>query len=149
MSCHFMSCSGGGAVRPRGPVAQTFARLKDEGVVMHDMPAPPMPPWAHPFHKATFAKLYVWNASLALGRRLIFLDTDLLLLRNIDHLSAVSRTPAFVMRADRELLNLGLFVVEVHSRAELNAFWRGLSKGVRALSHSNPHCAVSPPTDHS
>ena len=93
---------------------------------------PTVPTWASKMHQATFAKLSVMNASLQLGRRLIYLDTDMLLLRNIDHL-AKSLPPdalAFTFRADHELVNSGIMSFHVSSQSRLDAAWRLIARAI-------------------
>ena len=70
-------------------------RQQLEGVVLHRMPYPNIPAWASTYHRASFAKLSAFNASL-----FIYLDTDMLPLRNLDHLAHLRHTPALVFRSD-------------------------------------------------
>jgi hypothetical protein len=118
--------------RALGDVGRILSHLEQQGVGIHSVPMPvAVPRWASPEKRSTFAKLSVLNASLALRRRLIFLDTDLLLLRNLDHLASTTAVPAplaFVTRANSELINTGLFVVDVRSRRQLESYWAILQR---------------------
>jgi hypothetical protein len=72
-----------------------------------------LPPWANPFHTASFSKLLV--LSLTQYSKIIVLDQDLVVLRNIDHLAHVP-APAFVYRykvppCSRLEMNSGLMVL--------------------------------------
>lgn len=72
-----------------------------------------LPPWANPFHMASFSKLLV--LSLIQYSKIIVLDQDLVVLRNIDHLAHVP-APAFVYRykippCSRLEMNSGLMVL--------------------------------------
>ena len=98
----------------RNDVLTAFAsRLKRAGIQFVPWMSLPVPPWANREHRSTFAKLAVVNASYALGKRLIYLDTDTFVLQNIDHLAQLPRNmPAFVMRPDLEVINTGLFSVQ-------------------------------------
>ena len=86
---------------------------------------PTVPAWASMMHQASFAKLSIINASFHLGLRLIYLDTDMLVLRNLDHLgsSLPPHALAFTFRADHELVNSGLMSVHIGSRRRLEAAW--------------------------
>ena len=57
-----------------------------------------VPSWASPFHYASFVKLAA--LSLTQFRRVILLDTDTVVLRNIDHLASAAavHAPAFAFR---------------------------------------------------
>ena len=56
--------------------------------------------------------------------RSIYIDTDVLLLHNLDHLAGLGRhEPAFVLRPDWELLNSGVFSLHA-SRRSFDTFWR-------------------------
>ena len=103
-----------------------LAALRRHGVLVHRMPSPPMPHWASWNHRSAFAKLLAFNMSRRLQRRLIYLDHDVLILGNIDHLcdAALVPTPAVVFRGDSELLNTGLMVLDVRSQRALDGFWR-------------------------
>jgi hypothetical protein len=125
--------------------------LRRQGVHVHLVPSSPIPRWASWNHRASFAKLFVFNMSLQLAVRLIYLDTDLVVLRNIDHLQRKSvRTPAVVFRGDTELLNTGLMVVEVRSQLELDQFWWQVRERFacrmdrRQVSLHEPGCHLSP-----
>ena len=96
-------------------------KLALAAVKLHPMPMPPVPAWAHRTHRLTFSKLLLWNASLAWGRVLIHLDTDMVVVRNIDALQHVP-TPAFVLRP-KEVVNSGLMVLNVRSARQLDGLW--------------------------
>ncbi|KAL1508030.1 hypothetical protein AB1Y20_007626 [Prymnesium parvum] len=98
------------------------ASFANENITTHRVGAAAPPPWAHRTHRATFSKLAVWNASFAWNQTLLYLDTDTLVLRNVDHLLAV-RTPAFVLR-QRETINSGVMVLRVRHAYELDDLWR-------------------------
>ena len=99
----------------------TVARIERERIVVHRWPAPRAPPWAHPVHRRSFAKLPLFNASVALGgTTIIYLDTDVVLLQSIDALAAAP-TPAFVFKK-KELLNSGVAVLHA-TAAERDALW--------------------------
>jgi hypothetical protein len=128
-----------------------LALLRRHGVHVHVVPQPPIPKWASWNHRSSFAKMVVFNMSLRLRSRLIYLDTDVLPMRNLDHLAQPSiRTPAVVFRGDAELLNTGLFVVDVRSQPELDEFWRlarerfACRMVARQFSAVEPMCYLSP-----
>lgn len=99
----------------------TVARIERERIVVHRWPTPRAPPWAHPVHRRSFAKLLLFNASVALGGvTIIYLDTDVVLLQSIDALAAAP-TPAFVFKK-KELLNSGVAVLHT-TAAERDALW--------------------------
>ena len=80
----------------------TVARIERERIVVHRWPAPRAPPWAHPVHRRSFAKLLLFNASVALGgTTIIYLDTDVVLLQSIDALAAAP-TPHAGLRLQKE-----------------------------------------------
>ena len=117
--------SGQNATEPGQLVNRTLTRLREEGVHFHTMPPPLVPTWASREHKSSFAKLSVANMSLMLRTRLIALDTDVLLLRSLDHLASrlPPETSAFVTRPDEELINSGVFTLHMASRRSLDLFW--------------------------
>ena len=90
------------------PAAITLERLRRQGVQLHVMSDPRIPQWVAHDHSSSFAKLAVMNASHAMGLRLIYLDTDVLLLRNLDGLADLPQgVPAFVTRPEFETINTG------------------------------------------
>jgi hypothetical protein len=115
--------------------------LQREGVALHAMPNPWVPAWSSGSHYSSFAKLHVFNASWSLRCKLIYLDTDLLILRNIDHLASVP-TPAVVFRGDVELLNTGVQVVHVRSQEQLDFFWRTAAARFNHRGEYHPRCMV-------
>jgi len=74
----------------------------------------------------SFAKLAAWNYSLAIHRRVIVLDVDMILLRNIDHLAEVplpdNQLACTLKVADRGC-NTGLFIVNLASAGILEGLW--------------------------
>ena len=117
---------------PRVPRTAEMELMERAGVTFHEMHQHHLPMWADPLHKASFAKLACMNVSYQLRSKVIFLDSDQLVLRNIDHLANVE-APAFVFRTDRELLNSGLMVLQVTSQQELDAFWHAFARGAARL----------------
>lgn len=119
--------------RNQSAVNGTIVRLLQQGVRFHTT-EPPVPAWASRMHQASFAKLALINASFQLGVRLVYLDTDVLLLRNIDHLASALPPHALgvTFRADHELVNSGVLSLHVSSRARLHAAWSLMAK---ALAH--------------
>ena len=108
---------------------EALRRQQLDGTVLHQMPFPNIPAWGSTYHRASFAKLSAFNASLLFGCRFIYLDTDVLPVRNLDHLADLPvDTPALVFRSDPELLNSGLMVVDVRAQAWLDRFWRGMGR---------------------
>ena len=97
----------------------TLQRVEREHIVAHRWPAPRAPAWANPVHRPSFAKLLLFNAST--GRTVIYLDTDVVLLQNIDDL-ATAPAPAFVFKK-KELLNSGVAIFR-STPAERDALWR-------------------------
>ena len=85
------------------------AQLAQLGVKTLDMPCTvPLPSWAAGFHTPTFQKI----AALCLTqfRKVLVLDNDVVLLRNIDHLLR-SPTPAFVYTPHARGINSGVAVL--------------------------------------
>tara|TARA_B100001094_G_scaffold103330_1_gene99610 strand:- start:109 stop:723 length:615 start_codon:yes stop_codon:yes gene_type:complete len=74
-------------------------------VATHDV-APP--PWAAPHHRGTFAKLAV--LSLTTFHKVVFLDNDCEVLRNIDHLAHLP-TPSMAFHAPDRGPNSGVMVL--------------------------------------
>lgn len=107
----------------------TLQRVEREHIVAHRWPAPRAPAWANPVHRPSFAKLLLFNAST--GRTVIYLDTDVVLLQNIDEL-ATAPAPAFVFKK-KELLNSGVAVFR-STAAERDALWRHF-RGMMAPSY--------------
>ena len=113
-------------------------RQQLEGVVLHRMPYPNIPAWASTYHRASFAKLSAFNASLLFDCRFIYLDTDMLPLRNLDHLAHLRHTPALVFRSDPELLNSGVMVIDVRTQDELDRFWHGMGRHLATRRRPKP-----------
>ena len=111
--------------RNQSVVNSTLMRLQRNLRLHASWNEPTVPAWASMMHQASFAKLSIINASFHLGLRLIYLDTDMLVLRNLDHLgsSLPPHALAFTFRADHELVNSGLMSVHIGSRRRLEAAW--------------------------
>ena len=111
--------------RNQSAVNSTLMRLQRNLRLHASWNEPTVPAWASVMHQASFAKLSIINASYHLGMRLIYLDTDMLVLRNLDHLgsSLPPHALAFTFRADHELVNSGLMSVHIGSRRRLEAAW--------------------------
>ena len=65
-----------------------------QGVAVIDVVDRPPPHWANPWHAATFTKLAALSYAAAQSAKLIVLDVDMVVLRNVDHLRAAP-APAF------------------------------------------------------
>ena len=94
------------------------AALERRGVRIQPMPPIKVPWWASPYHRSSFFKLHAFNFSFRTQHRVILLDTDVSVLRNIDHLSLLP-TPAMVTRP-RSIVNTGVMVLRVRLAAELD-----------------------------
>lgn len=73
------------------------------------------PSWAIEWHRSTFAKLLVLNLSRALEARVLFLDNDVIALRNVDHLQNIA-TDAICVKP-WEGLNSGVMVLDARTAA--------------------------------
>lgn len=66
------------------------------------------PKWAAPYHRGSFFKLAILR--LTMFEKVVFLDNDCQVIRNIDHL-ADAPTPSFVFHAPDFGLNSGVMVI--------------------------------------
>ena len=66
------------------------------------------PKWAAPYHRGSFSKLAILR--LTMFEKVVFLDNDCQVIRNIDHL-ADAPTPSFVFHAPDLGLNSGVMVI--------------------------------------
>ena len=71
------------------------------------------PSWATPYHNGSFAKLGILR--LTQFDKILFLDSDCQVVRNVDHLVTLP-TPAFAFHAPDKGLNSGVMVVSPDSK---------------------------------
>ena len=117
--------------------------LQGRGVRLHALPITPIPLWANPEHYSSFGKLHVWNLSLTLGRPLLYLDLDVLITRNVDHLLN-QPAPAVVFRADRYLINTGVMLIHPQTREHLDDLWSHFRQHFPRLTGQDPRRGGGP-----
>ena len=122
----------------------TQARLRKLGANILAVTNDFMPPiWAAPYHRGTFSKLAVLR--LTAFEKVIFLDNDCQVIRNIDHL-ADAPTPSFAFHAPDLGLNTGVMVISPDLQLAQQALDL-LKRQVLPSSpvHGNPRTGMSRP----
>lgn len=104
--------------------------LRARNMTLHYFEPLPIPRWAKNWYRGTFCKLTALRLAYTLRKRVLFLDSDVVAFRNVDHLD-LSPAPAFAFRdygsgfkAAGSGLNSGVMLLPVLSRAQLDEAMR-------------------------